>query len=415
MESPLGRRLAPAVRRALDVFPVVVVVGPRQVGKTTLVRSGDVGAERVYLTLDDLDLLEEARSDPERFLGRAARVTIDEIQRSPELLLAIKRAVDRERRPGRFLITGSADIRGMKQVADHLPGRAVYAHLEPMSTAELRGEPNDASFETLLGSSSAAAARDALAGNPVRSMDLGAAIVRGGFPDPARLVDDGARQMWFDAYVRTWLERGVRDVSAITELPDLRRHMRALAARVGGLLNSADAARDSALPRTTAHRYQAALSLGLLLDLLPAFARNAGQRVIKAPRVFWRDVGLAAHLVGVHARAGIENHVAFGGLLENLVLANLRAWASGRAGVPDVFYWRTAGGREVDFVVELDDRAIPIEVKASTSVRSSDLEHLNAFLDDHRKQAPYGVVLHAGEAVQTPSSRIVAVPFGSVL
>ncbi len=417
MEHPrtLPRALEPALAQALAVFPVVVVVGPRQVGKSTLVRESSAGEGRLYLTLDELDLLAEARAQPERLLGRGPRVTIDEVQRAPELLLSMKREVDRRRQPGRFLVTGSADVRALRGVADHLPGRAVYLHLEPMSAAELRGKPGSSGWGALLESRSASAAHASMAGRKRNTVDLVDLVVRGGLPPAALLADDAARELWFDGYVRAWLERGLADLAGVADLPDLRRLMRSAAARLGGLLNQAEVARDVGLPRTTAHRHLALLQVGLLLDLLPAYARNRSLRVIKAPKTYWRDVGLAAHLLGLHGRGHIREDKAWGSLLENLILANLRTWCSGRTRLAELFYWRTAAGREVDLVVETDEQVVPVEIKSSPRVTSADLGGIESFLDAHRKLAPFGVVLHTGTAVETPSPRIVAVPVSTVL
>lgn len=411
----LSRSLEPALRRAHQVFPVVVIVGPRQVGKSTLARDSALAKDRLYLSLDELDLLGEARQHPERLLGRAPRVTIDEVQRAPELLLAIKREVDHKREAGRFLVTGSADVRAMKGVADHLPGRAVYLHLEPLSIAELRGEPQGAGWDALLNARSAAGARTALAAREPVVVRLPDAILRGGFPTAAQLDDAEDRRPWFEGYVRAWLERGPADLGGAADLPDLRRLMLAAATRVGSLMNQADVARDVGLPRTTAHRHLSLLSVGLLLDLLPAYARSRRARVIKSPKLYWRDCGLAAHLVGARSADSLREERYWGALLENLVLSNLRAWASAAKEPVDISYWRTSNGREVDFVVESQGRSIPIEVKSTRRVTQSDIAHLEAFLDEHDKTSPFGFVLYDGKTIEMPSDRIVAVPLERVL
>lgn len=410
----LTRTLEPTLRRALSVFPVVVVVGPRQVGKSTLARESTAAKGRLYLTLDEFELLGEARTHPERLLGRAPLVTIDEVQRAPELLLAMKREVDRQRKPGRFLVTGSADVRAMKGVADHLPGRAVYLHLEPLSVAELRGEPAGSGWSALVGATSASAARDHIADREPAATDLVDQVLRGGLPTAALLDDDDDRRLWFDGYVRAWLERGPADLGGVADLPVLRRLMLATAARLGGLMNQAEVGRDVGLARTTAHRHLSLLSMGLLLDLLPAYAQSRSVRVIKSPKVYWRDVGLAAYLVGARARRTLREERYWGALLENLVLSNLRAWASASKEPVDVHYWRTASGREVDFVVETEGRLVPMEVKSGRRVVQSDLAHMEEFLSIHRKRAKFGVVLYDGPTVETPAENIVAVPIARV-
>lgn len=411
----LPRAVEPVVARALRVFPVVVLVGPRQVGKSTLARRLSESTDRLYLTLDDLALLDEARRRPDRLLGRAPLVTIDEVQRAPELLLAMKRDVDLQRRPGRFLVTGSADVQAMKSVADHLPGRAVYLNLEPLSRAELRRQPTSSGWEALFTSSTAKVARSRMSERDATPLDVADAVLRGGFPIPARLDDDDDRRMWFDGYVRAWLERLPDELGGLSDLPDLRRLMGSLALRLGNVQNQADVARDAGLARTTAHRQIALLSVGLLFDQLPAFARSRGSRLIKSPKVYWRDAGLAAHLVGVHSKASYEGARFQGPLLENLILANLRAWVSAGKEPTELLYWRTSAGREVDFVVERDGLALPIEVKSARRVSQSDIAHLEAFLAEHPKTSRLGVILYSGETVETPAPNVVAVPFSHVL
>ncbi len=411
----LPRALAPALRRALDVFAVVVIVGPRQVGKSTLVRDpaiampGAGAKERLYLTLDDLDLLHEAKTKPDRVLARAPRVTLDEVQRAPELLLAMKRVVDKDRRPGTFLVTGSADVRAMRQVADLLPGRAVYLNLEPMTAPELRGVADDDALETLLTAKNATDARDRFLARPKRSADLAGLVLRGGLPEPALLADADARDLWFAGYVRSWLERGVSDLAAITQLADLKRLMAHLAPMTGGVLNQAQAAVESGLPRTTAHRYLSVLALGLLVDLLPAYSSRSRVRTIKAPKLYWRDTGLLSHLLGLRKKTALDGHPQRDALFENLVLQNLRGFASARRTPPDLFCWRTAGGRDVSFVVEIDDRVIPITVVPDAPA-ADDARHLEAFLDYEARRAPYGVLLHGGAVIETPAANVVSLP-----
>ncbi len=413
--SFLERTLAAAVRRALSVFPIVVIVGPRQVGKTVLVREPPIGDGRLYLSLDEIDLLGDARTAPDRFLDRGERVTVDEVQRAPDLLLAMKRAVDRRRVPGRFLVTGSADVRGLRDVADRLPGRAVYLDLEPLSAGERRGKPHDEGWDRLLLSPDARAVRDAVGRRAAMEEPLESLIRRGGLPDAALMEDDADRDLWFAAYVRSWLERTPAEISRIDEIPDLRRLMLAVGARLGGCLNQADAARDAALARTTAHRYVALLTLGRLVDLVPAYGRGLSVRVAAAPKAYFRDPGIAAHLVGPRPGTALRGHRSAGALLENLVLANLRAWASARTPAPEIYHWRTHAGREVDFVVEVEGRTVPVEVKWTSRPGPDDWRGIDAFLGAHPDAAPYGVVLHGGPDVETPDRRLVHVPLARLL
>ena len=409
------RSIEPRLARLLTQFSVVVVAGPRQIGKTTLVSRPPFGVDREYLTLDDPALLEDARSAPTDFVSRAPRVTIDEVQRAPELLLAIKRQVARKRSAGRFLLTGSADLLALGSVADHLPGRAAYLDLEPLTRQERFARPDDSGLTALLTARDVNDARDVVSARPICPEPTDEAIVLGGFPEPAISGDATLRGPWFEGYVRTFIERGVTDIARVSDSLDLRRVLLECAARLGGLLNQSDVARAAGLPQTTVHRYLHILSAARLLDLVTPYARNASPSLVKAPRVYMRDVGLAAHLAGVRPGRPLREFREYGALLENLVLSNMRAWASTQTEPPAIHDWRLRNGLEVDFVVDFDDRVVPIEVKASSSVGLGDLRGLEAFLDAHSRRTPFGVVLHGGDRVEKLTSRVVGLPIRRVI
>ncbi len=273
--------------------------------------------KRRYLSLDDLDVLDAARRDPESLVGGAGPVTLDEVQREPGLLHAVKRAIDRDRRPGRFLITGSADLLLMRKVSESLAGRASYLTLRPMTRREQRGLGSAGLWDTLVKSPDDQW-RDILAAEPDMAEDWRALARRGGFPTPAvELATQGERSIWFDGYVRTYLERDLQDLASISDLPDFRRLMRAACLRLGQLVNQAELGRDAALPQPTVHRWLNLLEISYLLVKLPAYAVNRTKRLIKAPKIYWGDTGVALHLA--------EADEPGGAYLENVVLQDLMA------------------------------------------------------------------------------------------
>lgn len=413
LQQPLARILEPGVTEALRRFPVVVVSGARQTGKTTLVRTSAISKGRTYRSLDDYDVLERARAQPDALLQDADRLTLDEVQRVPELLLAIKRDVDRSRNPGRFLLTGSAQLLMMGRVSESLAGRAVYLTLWPMTEAEKHGTPHGGPWSRWIEAPDAQSA-SRLSAAPGADRGWRSRVLAGGFPVPALGSDPVGRVQWFEGYVRTYLERDLQDLSAISSLPDFRRLMRLAAHRIGQMLNQSELARDAALAQATAHRYLNLLETSYQIVRVPAFAGSKTKRLVKTPKLYWTDTGLAAHLTGVATGKPEPEAFENGALLENLVLMQILAWRETVIPRPEVHYWRTAGGLEVDFVVEHGRRLLPIEVKSSRRLRPNDAKGLAAFLDEHRKAAPFGLVVYDGKEVTRLAERIVAVPMGAV-
>jgi predicted AAA+ superfamily ATPase len=386
-------------------MPAVVVTGARQTGKSTLAEELVRGARR-YASLDDLDVLDAARRDPEALVGGTGAVTLDEVQRAPGLIAAVKRAIDRDRRPGRFLLTGSANLLLMRQVSESLAGRASYLTLWPMTRREQRGEGRPGRWEELL------AARDEewlglLAAGDSEPEDWRTSARRGGFPTPALTMEAKDRAIWFDGYVRTYLERDLQDLAAIAALPDFRRLMRAACLRIGQLVNQTELGRDVALPQATVHRWLNLLETSCLLVRLPAYAVNRTKRLIKSPKLYWGDTGVALHLS--------EHEEPAGAHLENLVLHDLLAWRDARLTRAEIGYWRTASGEEVDFVIETGGRLVPIEVKAGPRPRLAEAAHLRSFRKEYGRKARAGLLLHTGSALEWLAPDVLAAPWWRVV
>jgi uncharacterized protein len=405
--NTLPRLLQSALAERLRVMPAVVVTGARQTGKSTL--AGElVAGRRRFTSLDDLDALDAARRSPDALLGGHLPVTIDEVQREPGLLTAVKRAIDRDRTPGRFLLTGSANLLLMRQVSESLAGRASYLTLGPMTRREQRGEGRGGRWEDLL------AARDQdwldlLGSGDAEPEDWRALARRGGFPTPAlQLSDARDRAIWFDGYVRTYLERDLQDLASISALPDFRRLMRAACLRVGQLVNQTELGRDVSLPQATVHRWLNLLETSYLLVRLPSYAVNRTKRLIKTPRLYWGDPGVGLHLTGDGDNPG-------GAWLENLVLTDLLAWRDARLTPAELGYWRTASGEEVDFVVETGGHLLPIEVKAGARPRLADAAHLRSFRREYGAKARAGLLLHTGSTLEWLAPDVLAAPWWRVL
>jgi predicted AAA+ superfamily ATPase len=403
---PLPRLVARSLAERLRVMPAVVVTGARQTGKSTLAQDLAPAARR-YFSLDDLDTMDAARRDPELLVGGAGPLTLDEVQREPDLLRAVKRAIDRKRRPGRFLLTGSANLLLMRQVSESLAGRASYLALWPMTRREQAGLGRAGMWDELLGTPDRGWL-DLLAAQPDEAVDWRLLARRGGFPTPAiHMQTARERSVWFDGYVRTYLERDLQDLAAISALPDFRRLMRAACLRLGSLVNQTELGRDVALPQPTVHRYLNLLETSYLLVRLGAYAVNRTKRLIKAPKLYWGDTGVALHLSGDAEPAGAH--------LENLVLNDLLAWRDARLERAEVFYWRTAIGEEVDLVIETGGQLLPIEIKATGRPRLADAAHLRTFRAEYGRKARAGLLLHAGSTLEWLAPDVLASPWWRVL
>jgi predicted AAA+ superfamily ATPase len=402
----LPRLVGAALSERIRVMPAVVVTGARQTGKSTLVEHLIPG-ERRYATLDDLDVLDAARRDPEVLVGGPGPVTLDEVQREPDLLRAVKRAIDRDRTPGRFLLTGSANLLLMRQVSESLAGRASYLTLWPMTRREQRGLGRSGRWDELFATPDAGW-RELLGDADDTAEDWRMLARRGGFPTPALdLTTASERRIWFDGYVRTYLERDLQDLASISGLPDFRRLMRAACLRMGQLVNQTELGRDVALPQPTIHRWLNLLETSYLLVRLPAYAVNRTKRLIKAPKIYWGDTGIAMHLAGAEEPTGAH--------LENLVLHDLLAWRDARIERAELSYWRTSIGEEVDFVIEAGGKLLPIEVKSTARPRLSDAVHLRTFRAEYGKKARAGLLLHTGNAIEWLAPDVLAAPWWTVL
>ena len=403
--SLLPRLVTGRLRELLRVMPAVVITGARQAGKTTL--AADLaGRGRRFMTLDDLDVVDLARRDPEALVGGSRPVTLDEVQREPDLLLAVKRAIDRRRIPGQFLLTGSANLLMMRSVSESLAGRGSYLTLWPMTRREQAGLGRCGLWEELHRAEDESWL-EVLSADRQGPEDWRALARRGGFPTPAtQLRTQAERSIWFEGYVRTYLERDLQVLSAVSALPDFRRLMRAACLRTGQIVNQSEIGRDIALPQPTVHRYLNLLETSYLLVRVPAYAVNRTKRLIKSPKLYCGDVGLGLHLAG-HPEPGSAH-------LENLVLHDLLSWRDGRNEPAEILYWRTSTREEVDFVIEAGGRLLPVEVKATSRPRLRDAEGLRSFRSEYGGSARAGLLLHTGRALEWMAPGILAAPWWRV-
>jgi len=401
----IRRHLLAALDTALRDTPVALLVGPRQAGKSTLARTL-VPPDR-YVTLDDATILAAAQRDPAGFLAPFDELTvIDEVQRVPDLLLAVKLAVDRHRRPGRFLLTGSANVLLVPRVADSLAGRMEILTLYPLSQGEIQGKQErflDAVFGDRLPKTPSA---------PHRT-DMVRRILRGGYPE-VYARSETRRRRWFTSYITAVLQRDVRDLAHIEKLSALPNLLSLLAARTAGLLNLADVGRGTGLPYATLQRYLALLQTTFLVQPIPAWATNLGSRVTKAPKVALIDTGLAGALLHLTEARLPSEPVPWGGLLENFAVLELLKQASWRADNPRLFHFRTPKGAEVDVVLERDGHVVGIEIRAAHTVTADDFRGLRVLAELAGRRFHRGLVLYLGGQAVAFGPQLHAVPFTAV-
>ena len=397
----IRRNIEDSLRAAMADTPVVLINGARQTGKTTLAQMMAAGSGAQYFTLDDAATLALAVGDPAGFIRNLpGPIVLDEIQKAPALFPAIKLAVDRDRRPGRFLLTGSANVMTLPRLSESLAGRMEILPLFPFSAGELAGV-TEGFLPRLFGGTLAPSKP------PSARADIAARLTRGGYPEATQRRADDRRTAWFASYISTILQLDVRDLARVDGLHALPNLLKLLAARASGLLNLADVGRDAGLPHTTLTRYLALLETVFLVHRLPAWSRNLGQRLVKAPKLHLVDTGLACHLLGADARRLAADRPLLGRLLESVVVGELRKQVSWTDPQTALRHLRTAAGSEVDVVLEKPDGSIvAIEVKGSATVAASDFAALKALRDQLGQQFRAGVVLYLGD--QT-------VPFGDKL
>lgn len=403
------RHIAPLLSDALSDTPVVLVNGARQSGKSTLVQSlaNPAGAARQYLTLDDAVVLNAARSDPTGFInGLQGAVTLDEVQRVPELFLAIKAAVDRQRQPGRFLLTGSADVMLLPGIADSLAGRIEVLSLWPLSSAELADSPDLNRADVLFTGD-----WSALLVPPCERGELIARLLAGGFPDAVARTSQRRREAWFDSYVQAVLMRDVRELANIEQLTEVPNLLHLLATRSGTLLNLAEISRSARLPQSTLKRYFALLEMLFLVVRLPSWERNPGKRLVKAPKVFLPDSGVLNHLMAATTATLAAKPGLPGGMVETFVLAELLKHIAFSKQRLTLWHYRTQTDIEVDFILENRlGQVTGIEVKASATVDGKDFKGLRHLQETEPTIFQRGIVLYAGREVVPFGEKLWAVP-----
>jgi predicted AAA+ superfamily ATPase len=410
----IQRHLLPVLIEALAESRVVVLNGARQSGKTTLARQLQAQRGGTFVTLDDEAILQAALADPAGFVsGFPTPLFVDEVQRGGDALLrAVKAEVDRDPRPGRYVLTGSTDFLAVPVLSESLAGRVTILDLWPFSQGELLGRVErfiDRVF----------AEPEALRATPATAMPRPAyfeRVVRGGFPEVQARASARGRARWFENYVRTVTERDIRELSRVSRLAELPALVRLLAARTAQRLNVSDLAREIRIPQQTLAGYVELLEAVFLFQQLPAWSTNLTARVARQPKVFASDAGLASHLLGVDAAAlALPTSALAGPLLETFVVCELvkqRTWSET---LVDLYHFRDRHGMEVDVVLEArDGRVVGLEVKAAATVTAKDFQWLARMRDALGERFVHGAVLYTGPHAAPFGDRLSALPVATL-
>jgi len=400
----IERSLQPVLLDAATQFPAVVVTGPRQSGKTTLLKHSF--GDYAYVSLESPDVRAAAASDPRGFLDiYRPPVILDEVQYAPDLLPYIKEKIDSDRsRKGQYFLTGSQNLLMMSRVTESLAGRSAILRLLPLSFHELSGNPlaklpwEPGYLKT---------------GRNASTSELWKEFLRGSYPELAAEPDRDSN-LWYSSYVQTYLERDVRGLKQIGDLTGFQNFLRVLAVRSGQLLNLTDVSRDLGIAVNTVKAWLSVLEATYQVVVLRPYFGNVGKRLVKAPKVYFTDVGMLCYLSGLRDPEHAVNGPLSGAIVETAVLSEVIKSMMNRGFESQTYFWRTSRGAEVDIVIEQQGRLIPVEVKQTSTPRPGMASGLVTFMNDYPEQVDKGWLIHLGDTVLPLAPNVTALPFAEL-
>jgi hypothetical protein len=394
----LERSIQSLVTTALSISPIVLLKGARQVGKSTL--STHLGLH--YVVLDDVSVRISVKEDPIRFIQMLPKpVCIDEIQKAPELLEALKLYVDTHRNNGDFLLTGSANILDMKQAKDTLAGRIIELELYPLSLKEKSKEPQSNCIDLLF--------NHAFESKRISYNDIVEQIIRGGYPEALRLNTPMERRLWFSSYISTYVERDARDLAELRDIDSYFRFLNIIAPRSTQMLVKSDLAKEVGVRVETIENYLSILEQTFQVKVLRPYFENIGKQFVKSPKLYLNDTGVMSYFLKITNSDSFEESMYKGALVETLVGNELMKHMGFTETSTDIYHYRTNDKKEIDFILKRDTKIIAIEVKASMSVSKEDFKHIRDFQKITNNEV-MGIVFYMGEHVLSFGDNNLAVP-----
>lgn len=389
---------------AMKYFPVVLLTGARQVGKSTLAMSFMDN----YITLDDIAIYSSAKTDPGLFIQNLKKpVVIDEIQKLPELLTAIKIDVDKKRINGNFLLTGSANIMAYKNISETLAGRVAIIELLPLSCKEMAFK-NENLLDTLFSNN----LKD-ISFPTLESERVNAQIINGGYPEIQKIDTPIGRYLWFSSYIRTYIERDIRDIGELRNLDKFIKMYNILAPRSGNILIKSDIARDATIDIKTLDNYLSLLEIVYQIFILKPYSTNIGKRVVKAGKVFFTDSGVLSHLLGISTNKELLNSPYKGSLFETFVFSEILKSVKYSDKPSQIFFYRTHDRKEIDFIIEREGGIVAIEVKFSKNIEKQDFKHIKEFKNSI-ENFKTGYVVYMGENLLSFGEDFYALPVSAL-
>jgi predicted AAA+ superfamily ATPase len=398
-----------AIREELDeylkYFPVLLISGARQVGKSTLALH--LGIEN-YITLDDINIYEMAKNDPKGFIESLDKpVIIDEAQRLPQLMITIKEHIDKKRINGEFVLTGSASLQGFKDISDSLAGRIGIVELYPLSLKEK--SQKEENIIDIFSSS-----LDGYILKKYKS-DIAQHLLDGGYPEMLKIDSQKAKYLWFSSYIRTYIESDARELTNIRNLDKFIKMYRLCMIRSGNMFNKNELQKEAGLDNRTFDSYFAVIEHTYQLQKLQPFFKNQLKRLIKTPKIYATDTGVLSHLLQIGSKEELEKSHYRGDIVETFIYDELLKANSSALKKVGLFYYRTSDKKEIDFILDYGEKIIAIEIKTSKSISKSDFKHIYHLQKEIPDSFDKGIVLYGGDSFLRLDEKMYAVPFGFLL